>query len=515
MNIFIKTCRLVLATSALFILQSVAVPTVQAQSSGVHFQRPGAARQQSQRVSKQFRRPSQAQEQQDLFEDEQVAERKIVRQQPVKKQTPVRKQTTAQKKLAATQPAARQRVATGRAVAESSVRRASAERPVRRQRASTQVVRRQQPARQPVRRDRRVSAAYVDLDEYDAGLQLASYGCESCGQEQCACDTGYEMYEPGCGIADPNCGTYDPGCGIAEPGCGMYEPGCGIEEPSCGCGDVGCGSCVGRPGSDYWCFPVCLPRFKDLSVWAGVQGFRGPRDFTNGRTDSNFGFNEGINISGRAPLVGLVFPQLSYQLGYRAVQSRLHGTATSGEDRSQQFVTAGLFRRVDTGIQLGLVWDLLQDDLNEDIDLHQIRYEISLKSPQGREIGFFGTSSTNDAISNGVLYETVDQYAIFVRWAFGNGYESRLWGGGTNDGEGLFGGEFYAPLTNRWALQSNFNYLITDEANGPAAVAEESWNIGINMVWHLGKTAKRGVRSPYRPMFLVGDNGSVFVDRAQ
>ena len=246
-----------------------------------------------------------------------------------------------------------------------------------------------------------------------------------------------------------------------------------------------------------------------------MQGFRGPRDFTAGRSDSNFGFNQSINISGRAPLVGLLFPQLSYQLGYRAVQSRLHGTATSTEDRSQQFVTAGLFRRVNTGAQFGLVWDLMDDDLDDDIDLHQLRYEISLKSPQGREIGFFGTNSTNDALSMGTLYETVDQYAVFLRWVFGNGYESRLWGGATGDGEGLFGGEFYAPLSSRWAVQSGFNYLIPDEDDGLAGVSEESWNIGINLVWHLGKTARRGCRSPYRPMFAVADNGWMFVDQAQ
>lgn len=177
-------------------------------------------------------------------------------------------------------------------------------------------------------------------------------------------------------------------------------------------------------------------------------------------------------------------------------------------------MTAGLFRRVNTGVQFGAVWDLLQDDLDEDIDLHQIRYEISLKSPQGRELGFFGTNSTNDALSNGLLWETTDQYALFYRWGFGNGYESRLWGGATGDGEGLFGGEFYAPLSSRWALQSGFNYLITDEQDGLAGVSEESWNIGINMVWHLGKTAKRGCRSPYRPMFSVADNGWMFVDQA-
>jgi len=322
------------------------------------------------------------------------------------------------------------------------------------------------------------------------------------------------MYEPGCGIAEPGCGMVEASCGCNEPSCGICEPGCGLAEPSCGCGDVGCGSCVALPGPDYWCFPVCLPKFKDLSFWGGVQGFRGPRDFTNGTSDSNFGFHEGFNLSGRAPLVGLLFPQLSYQLGYQAVQSRLHGTVNGATDRSQQFVTAGFFRRVNTGLQGGVVWDLLRDDLGVDTDVHQLRYELSLKSPQGREVGFFGTSGTNTIDVLGTNFEAVDQYAAFYRWSFGNSYESRLWGGATGDGEGIFGGEFNAPISNRWTLQSGFNYLITDEADGLAGVQEESWNIGINLVWHLGKTARSGCRSPYRPMFAVADNGWLFVDEA-
>ncbi len=161
-----------------------------------------------------------------------------------------------------------------------------------------------------VRRDRRVVAVADEMIEmvpepevfaempmdYPMGYEgYDSYGgsCDSC--------TGGCTGEVGCGLADPSCGFEAPGCGIAEPGCGLGEPGCGIIEPGCGLGATNCGSCVGSPGRDYWCFPVCLPRFKDLSAWAGVHGFRGPRDFSNGRSDSNFGFQEGINISGRLP----------------------------------------------------------------------------------------------------------------------------------------------------------------------------------------------------------------------
>ncbi len=357
--------------------------------------------------------------------------------------------------------------------------------------------------------DEYVSLTNIGPVQYEtdlsASLKLSNHECSVC-QDDCTCDTSFGHYGSGCGCPEPV-------CGCPEPFCGCPEPGCGCPDPSCGSG-VGCGSCVGIPGPDYWCFPVCLPRFKDFSVWAGVQGFRGPRDFIPAdQSNSNFGFHQGFNLSGRAPLVGMLFPQLSYQLGYQAAQSRLHGTLTSTNDRSQQFVTAGLFRRVNTGLQFGVVWDLLEDDLVSSFDLQQIRSEFSLKSPRGHEIGFWSAASTNTSMAGGVSYETTNQYAGFYRRNFGNSYEARVWGGGTDQNEGIVGAEFYAPLSNRWSVRSAFNYLITDSANGPAAVQEESWNVGISVVWHLGRNARRGCQSPFRPLFSVADNGWMFVDR--
>ncbi|MCA9257880.1 MAG: hypothetical protein KDA61_01715, partial [Planctomycetales bacterium] len=382
-----------------------------------------------------------------------------------------------------------------------------------------------------------------------ASRPSADYSVDAYVQQAGYCDAGYEpgcgIYEPGCGMGEPACGIGDTSCGLPEPGCGIYEPGCaapmscdcgeptcgicepacGIVDPSCGCTDgcgdvVGCGTCVGRPGADYWCFPICLPRFKDLTVWGGVHGFKGPRDslLFGGPSDNNFGFQEGLNIGGRAPFIGLMFPQLSYQLGYQAVQSRMSGTtgpspSGSSVDRTQHFVTGGFFRRVNTGLQWGVVWDMMRDDLVTSQDFHQIRYELSIKSPQGRELGFLGTAHTNDQRVGGVDYQPVDQYVLFYRWRFHNAGEGRLWGGATNDSEGLFGGDFFVPLNNRWSLQTGFNYLIPDGNAGQSSATEESWNLGMNLVWHFGRTAKQCQSNPHRPLFQVGDNGSMFIDQ--
>ena len=89
---------------------------------------------------------------------------------------------------------------------------------------------------------------------------------------------------------------------------------------------------------------------------------------------------------------------------------------------------------------------------------------------------------------------------------------------GTWNGEGflnsglMFGGDFVAPLNNRWSIQTGFNYLIPDVADGAAGAREESWNVGINLMWHFRRNAKQGQSNPHAPLFNVADNGSLFID---
>lgn len=459
--------------SAFFISLLVLSARAIAQENPLRFQRPGQARQ-APEVQQKFRAPSQ-----------------VNQQQPVPK--PQR---------AVTQLPPKQQVATKRVAAKPPTKKA----PVSRGKVLPAAVELQQPEQ-----------IIKPIPEESDGSDEIHFGSPSEVWEVPTEFEGGENFESGCPCGQGAC-SCDPGSGICDPGCGVCDPGCGLGEPGCGCSQPSCGSFIGIPGPEFWCFQVCLPRIKDVTFWGGVQGFRGPRDFVAGaaptsRSDSNFGFHEGVNISGRAPLVGRLFPQLSYQLGFQAFQSRLSGTDYNGDDRGQQFITAGLYRRVSSGVQFGAVFDYMQDDLDQNIDLNQVRYEISLKSPRGREIGFWGASSTNDDISDGVNWETVDQYAAFFRWNLYDGYQARFWGGGTGNSEGILGADFYAPLTDSWSLQTGFNYLIPEQSPSPEATRQESWNLGINLVWHIGRSAKKGANSPFRPLFGVADNGWMFVDR--
>ena len=377
------------------------------------------------------------------------------------------------------------------------------------------------------------TAAYTTVDRSrQRNFEMLDYNSESMlgapiqRQSHIQSDYCVGCNDPGCGMQEATCGCEEPTCGICEPGCGLVEPGCGVIEPGCGleatcgmdgveCGDVACGSSVGPRGSDYWCFPVCLPRFRDLSVWGGVHGFKGPRDapLFGGSGDGNFGFQEGVNLGGKAPLIGLMFPELSYQLGYQAVQSHLSGTSGGDtDDRAQDFVTVGLFRRVPAGLQFGAVWDYMQDDWVSDANFQQVRYELSIKSQRGREFGFTGSTHTNTSRVGTYDFQSVDQYRFFFRCSH-QAADLRFWGGFTNDSEGIVGADCNVPFNDRWSMQTGFNYLIPDANAGAIGAREEAWNIGINVVWHYGRSAKQGRSNLHRPMFSIADNGIMVIDQ--
>jgi hypothetical protein len=242
-----------------------------------------------------------------------------------------------------------------------------------------------------------------------------------------------------------------------------------------------------------------------------VQGFKGPPDRGN---NGNFGFHEGFNIGG-------TFNSgcgIGYQFGGRFLQSDLSGdnaVVTRTANRDQHFFTAGLFRKAPCGygLQGGVVWDHLHDDYYVDMDLTQIRGELSYLTPWCREFGFWFAASNDD--DTGTLFtlqevwEPTDLYAFFYRRHFGCSGQGRLWAGWTGEGDGLLGGELFMPLSNCWAVQTNFNYLIPEE-NGVDSIAEEAWSIGISLVWYAGGNSSC---APCRPLFTVADNATFMVDR--
>lgn len=283
------------------------------------------------------------------------------------------------------------------------------------------------------------------------------------------------------------------------------------------------GGCCGGSGCSQCCMLPC-PRisFDDLSIFAGVQGFTGPRN--RGQTGS-FGFHEGLNWGGSMPCMENC---LAMQLGARFAQSNLSAAEFTPENRNQIFLTGGVFRRVDWGLQGGVVFDYFHDDWYSEINLTQIRGELGWVFPCAHELGFWMTNSLDQATAAGRVFtsptastivtqtwQATDLYAFYYRHQFQEweGANGRVFAGFTGQSDGFIGTDFHVPLTTDLALEAGFAYLVPKQAEGPVGSGneQESWNLAISLVWYPG-CGTAFCKSYTTPLLNVADNGSFMVD---
>lgn len=296
----------------------------------------------------------------------------------------------------------------------------------------------------------------------------------------------------------------------------VYEegwPGGGLDPSRPGIAGLGC-----DPACNTCCLPPPLlprPQLGSVEVLAGVHGFTGS---ANRGSSASFGFHEGVQIG--MPL----FCQAAAEFGVLATQSNFEGSMVTADDRHQLFLTAGLFRRVDWGLQGGIAFDYLHDEWDYEIDLGQLRGELSWVLPCGHDVGFWFTAGVDEAhdtvnvvdvVTGGpiVVRETArdfaidDLFAFFYRRQFACGGEGRLFGGFTSESEGLFGGDFRMPMNPCWSLDTDFIYVVPRDRSDLPGYAEEAWNLSIGVVWT--PWSGNGCGKNYdRPLQGVANNGS-------
>lgn len=264
-------------------------------------------------------------------------------------------------------------------------------------------------------------------------------------------------------------------------------------------------------------------------LWFGTSGFTGQGNFlttgsgTDGQVEGNFGFQEGFNFGSCMP--SLLGGQVGAQLGMRFTHTQLDGTAAGEDNRTQTFITTGLFRRVDYGLQGGLVVDYLHDDWVYQTDLLQLRGELSFLFSTCHDFGFrFSDSQQTDhttAIISGranpvdVELSALNNYRFFYRYRFGEGARglAELQAGFTEDSGGVLGLDLKTPLQNQLGLHVAAIYLLPPD-DVSSAFTHEGWNLGMALVWTPGRIFGTQ-RDYYRPLFDVADNGSLLSRLAQ
>ncbi|MFM8380005.1 MAG: DUF6666 family protein [Planctomycetia bacterium] len=265
--------------------------------------------------------------------------------------------------------------------------------------------------------------------------------------------------------------------------------------------------------------------YRDFTASAGVTSFTNPTDLG---IHGNYGVNEYLNWA--MPFWNAF--GVGWQVGVRGVQTSfqpttltINGTPFTKGSRDQVFVTTGFFTRAfeGRGLQGGAVYDYLSDGWFTDVNVAQIRSELSYVWGY-HEIGYWGAHNVTEQLgifaprrSTQITGTTLDLYTGFYRLHFGDANEWRVWGGASGNGDGLVGSSMRAPMTRSLALEGTFTYLIpkqteratVDEVGTISTFGPAAWNVSVNLVYYPAGRSRRSLASPYRPLFDVADNGNM------
>lgn len=286
--------------------------------------------------------------------------------------------------------------------------------------------------------------------------------------------------------------------------------------------DANCDSCAGGScdsGMCGTCTECIWTRmggiFSNADYRVGVQGFKNPM---NRDQDGSFGFHGGVNLG--MPLSRLSCGLFSGQIGINSVQSNFSGSSFTDQGRNQLFVTSGIFRRVDYGLQGGMVYDYLQDEWYSNTGLSQLRGELSWVYQSGNVFGFRFTHGLATDQGNSVLLDVAgnrtvvseswranDTYRFFFRKTIcdGEGYLD-FTAGYTEEDQTLLAVDFNTPIRGMMRFYGGFTYLLPEQNILSRVNSEETWNVQMGLQFSPYK--RRGYCRYNIPMFDVADNGS-------
>ncbi len=319
-------------------------------------------------------------------------------------------------------------------------------------------------------------------------------------------DEGYSVgNECGCDSCGVSGAYFEDGC------CG--RGGCPQSYGPCWLGNLGKALRTGEyfGGAVAFQSPLFTEQGQDL-----------PEDVNQLASDSSFGFYGGFNFG--IPLCRLTCGLLSGQFGVRSVSTNFDGNEFTTEDRRQIFVTTGVYRRVDYGLQFGVVADFLHEEWFTETDLIQLRADIGWVYPAGHILGFRYATGVKDEITSGTFngnqfdnffQTTDDNFRFYYRHAaswggFGEGFI-----GWAESNQTVFGVDVDLPVTDRVAFQSGFTAYLNDDvvqnSNFQGGNLNEGWNLYVGVSFR--PSGRSRYRSYDRPMFQVADNGSMIVRR--
>lgn len=260
----------------------------------------------------------------------------------------------------------------------------------------------------------------------------------------------------------------------------------------------------------------------------GGQAFSGPTNYQAASPRASAGASQGIQegFQWSAPAPWIFNGKLSIQVGALATQNSLHGSPLFADRRDQVFFTAGMFRRVDYGVQGGVVLDYLEDDWYYEARLSQLRGELSFRGSRGIEWGFRWTSSldhpttkehvigsnVNNARSS--TFEATDTYRFFYRRPIEprSPTVTSISLGFSENKDFLIDCGLETPLRGSMGIRTGATYLVPTNDVGDTRYQKEAWAFGISLVFTPGRRFGCGSRY-HRPLLDVANYGSFLIHR--
>jgi len=263
----------------------------------------------------------------------------------------------------------------------------------------------------------------------------------------------------------------------------------------------------------------CGMELPDIRFQTAVDAFKGPIDLDgfNGDFGVRFAINAGFPIS-QAWGLGL-------QVGTSGIVSNFHGTQFTGSRaRSQSFTTVGMFQRAPWGAQrlkYGFAFDWLYDRYYWPFRMSQWRVKLAYDWSPCTEIGMLATIP-NDGdtawldhgsnVFSEERFKPIAQGSLYYKRCWSNGTEATfLLGIAEDPGHFLFGSDVRIPVSYRWSVVGNVNY-IEPSASGAWGRDEEIWNVSLGIELKFGG-GNHCLNKSYAPMFRLADNSTFAIGR--
>ena len=253
---------------------------------------------------------------------------------------------------------------------------------------------------------------------------------------------------------------------------------------------------------------------ENLSIFAGLDGSKQPQDLgINANMGARFSANLGVPISERLNLGAQVGAGVNASDAAVHVLDQIEGTS----NRTQTFVTLGLFQTVGRKTTWGFAYDALMQQYYDDFTLGQVRGFVGYDVTEVNEVGMWFTTSVKDDRglmgSTPVKLDPISQTNGYFAHNWPTGARTRLWLGLARGHHNIvwvlpdnsrdtnvvvYGADLELPLSDRFAVSGSANFLT------PTATGTVDAFLGIT--FFPGRNAAHYKRGTFVPAQAVANN---------